>query len=120
MSRGIFQVAIFSFMFNVETSKLRAFRHPHTHPYTNIHTPTSVHQATFEVSKVHTPTYIYIIKTQNVHFFGYLYKKKNPFELSNIHTHSYTNIRTPTSIHQHPYTKLLLRFQRSIHQPIFI
>ena len=48
------------------------------HPYTKVHTPRSIHQATSEDSNVHTPAYFYIEKTPNVHFLVYLYKKK-PF-----------------------------------------
>ena len=49
--------------------------------------PTS---ATLEVSNVHTPVYFYKEKkTQNVHFFGNLYKKKS-FELPEVHTRPYT------------------------------
>ena len=73
-----------------------------------------MHQATFEVSNVHTPTYIYIEKTKNVHFFGYLYKKK-PFRAfrgpyTSIHQGSYTKVHTPSYIlsFKCPHTDLYL------------
>ena len=68
---------------------------------------TSVHQATFEVSKVHTQTYIYIVKAKVVYFFfGYLYKKT----LLEVHTRPYTNAHTPSHFlgFKGPYTNLYL------------
>ena len=56
----------------------------------------SVHQATFEVSKVHTPAYIYVVKKIKMSNFLVTYIRKNSFELSKVHTRPYTNVRTPS------------------------
>ena len=59
----------------------------YVHPYTR--TSTSVHQATFEVSNVHTPAYIYIVKNSKCPlFFGYLYKKKTFRAFRHPYTHT--------------------------------
>ena len=48
----------------IRKKPFRAFKHTYTH--------TPVHQATFEVSIVHTPTYIYIVKNSKCSFFWLL------------------------------------------------
>ena len=54
----------------------------HQGPYTKVHTPRSIHQATFEGSNVHTPAYFYTEKKlQMSTFLVYLYKK-NPLRAS--------------------------------------
>ena len=81
-----------------------------------------VRSRAFELSNVHTPSYfralkgpytnlnLYSKKTKIVHLLV-TYIRKNPFELSEIHTRPYTNARTPS---------YFLRFQRCIHQTLFI
>ena len=63
------------------------------HPYTKVHTPRFIHQATFLGFKCpHTDLYLYRKKLK-MSTFLVTYIRKNPFELSNT--------RTPV----HPYTK---------------
>ena len=62
------------------------------HPYTKVHTPRSIHQASFEGSNVHTPAYFYIEKKLQMSTFLVTYIRKNPFELPEVHTRPYTII----------------------------
>ena len=56
-----------------------------------VHTPRSIHQATFKGSNVHIPVYFYIEKNSKWPLFWYTYIRKNPFELSNIRTPEHLN-----------------------------
>ena len=76
------------------------------HPYTKVHTPRSIHQATFEDSNVHTPVYFYIAKNSKCPLFWYTYIKK-PFRAL-----KHTNIWTPE--HQILCSNSVLRFSNSV------
>ena len=69
----------------------------HQGPYTKVHTPRSIHQATFKGSNVHTPAYFYIEKNSKCPLFWYDLYKKKPLRALKHTIHLHTSC-TPNSV----------------------